>query len=70
MFLEITDFFKSCDRCQRTKRDAHQNCTPSNPFSVAKVFERMHIDLVEPLPKTSAGREHILIFVDSFSRWV
>ena len=30
----------------------------------------MHIDLVGSLPKTSAGLEHILICVDSFSRWV
>ena len=70
MFQEITDFVKSCDRCQRAKRDAHQNCTPLNPLPVAKVFERMHIDLVGPLPKTSAGHEHILVCVDSFSRWV
>ena len=66
MFQEITDFVKSCDRCERAKRDAYQNCTPLNPLPVAKVFERMHIDLVGPLLKLSAGHEHILVCVDSF----
>ena len=70
MFQEITDFVKSCDRCQRAKREAHPITTPLNPLPVAKVFERLHIDLVGPLPKTTAGHEHILVCVDSFSRWV
>ena len=70
MFQEITDFVKSCDRCQRAKREAHPHTTQLNPLPVAKVFERLHIDLVGPLPKTKAGHEHILVCVDSFSRWV
>ena len=70
MFQEIADYVKSCDRCQRAKRDAHPNTTPLNPLPVAKVFERLHIDLMGPLPKTTAGHEHILVCVDSFSRWV
>ena len=51
-----------------------ERCTPKynplNPLPVAKVFERMHIDFIGPLPKTTAGHEHILVCVDSFSRWV
>ena len=70
MFQEITAFVKSCDRCQRAKREAHPITTPLNPLPVATVFERPHIDLVGPLPKTTAGHEHILVCVDSFSRWV
>ena len=70
MFQQINDYIKSCDRCQRAKRDAHPNTTPLNPLPVAKVFERLHIDLIGPLPKTTAGHEHILVCVDSFSRWV
>ena len=70
MFQDISDFVKSCDRCQRAKRDAHPSTTPLNPLPVAKVFERLHIDLIGPLPKTTAGHEHILVCVDSFSRWV
>ena len=70
MFQEIADYVKSCDRCQRGKREAHPNSTPLNPLPVAKVFERMHIDILGPLPKTTAGHEFILVCVDSFSRWV
>ena len=70
MCQDITDYVKSCDRCQRAKKEAHPHSPPLNPLPVAKVFERLHIDLVGPLPKTTAGHEHILVCVDSFSRWV
>ena len=67
MFQQIHDYVKLCDRCQRTKRDAHPNTTPLNPLPVAKIFERLHIDLIGPLPKTTAGHEYILVCADSFS---
>ena len=48
--------------------DLGRKATKPTNQPVAKVFERMHIDLAGPLPKTSAGHEHIFICVDSFSR--
>ena len=36
--------------------------TPLNPLPVAKVFERLQIDLIGPLPKTTAGHGHILVW--------
>ena len=33
-------------------------------------MERVHIDLLGPLPKTAAGNEHILMMVDQFTKWV
>ena len=33
-------------------------------------MERVHIDLLGPLPKTAAGNEHILMMVDQFTKWM
>ena len=70
MFQEISDFVRSCEICQRVKRHAHPNTYPLNPLPVAGVFERLHLDIIGPLHKTSSGNEYILVCVDSFSRWV
>ena len=70
MFQDITDYVNSCDRCQRAKKEAHPHSPPLNPLPLAEVFERLHIDLIGRLPKTTAVHEHILVCVDSFSQWV
>lgn len=70
MYQEILDFVKSCDICQRAKHTTHQVSTPLNPLPVVNVFERMHLDIIGPLHKTTDGFEYILVCVDSFSRWV
>ena len=70
MCQDITDFVKSCERCQFAKKNSHPHSTPLNPLPVVKVFERMHIDILGPLTKTVDGHEYILVCVDSFSRWV
>ena len=39
------------------------------PLPVADTFERSHIDILTTLPTTKEGYTHILLIVDSFSRW-
>lgn len=70
VFQQISDYVRSCDRCQRAKRDAHPLTTPLNPLPVVGVFVRLHLDSVGPLHTTSEGHQYILVCVDSFSRWV
>ena len=33
-------------------------------------MEKVHIDLMGPLPKAPRGNEHILVLVDQFTKWV
>ena len=70
MYQEIVDFVKSCDSYQRSKHSRHQVSAPLNPLPVVNVFERIHLDIVGLLHKTTDGFEYILVCVDSFSRWV
>lgn len=70
MFRDITDFVKSCDRCQRAKRNTPTPHLPLHPLPIAGVFGRLHMDIIGIVCKSSEGHEYILVVVDSFSRWV
>ena len=70
MYNDITMYVKSCDICQRTKRNPNTKVPPLNPLPVTEVFSRMHVDIIGPLTKSSDGHECILVAVDSFSKWI
>ena len=70
MYNDITMYVKSCDVCQRTKRNPDTKVPPLNPLPVTEVFSRMHVDIIGPLSKSSDGYECILVAVDSFSKWI
>ena len=67
MYKDIFHFVKSCDRCQRAKRD---NAAVPPPLHPLPVFGRLHMDIIGPLHKSSEGHQYILVVVDSQSRWV
>ena len=69
MHSDIVDYIKSCDRCQRAKRDYHPYNPPLVPMPKARRFERWHIDILGPLYKTQEGYEYILLCVDACTRW-
>lgn len=70
MFKDITEFVKSCDRCQRAKRDTTSTPLPLHPLPVTGVFGRLHMEIIGPVCKSTEGHEYILVVVDSFSRWI
>ena len=69
MYSTIRKYVKSCDICQRTKRHAHFKRAPLQPLPAVDVFARFHMDFLGPLPITAAGYKHILLVVESLSRW-
>ena len=69
MHQDIIDYVKSCDRCQRAKRDFNPNKPPLTKMPQVGRFDRWHIDVLGPLTKTAEGFEYILVIVDAFTRW-
>jgi len=69
MYQKVFDYVISCDKCQRAKRSVNKHPAPLMPLPVAETFERWHMDILTNLPKTAGGYQHILLVVDSFSRW-
>lgn len=70
MYQDVISYVKSCDRCQRAKRDYNPTNPPMVVLPAAKRFDRWHIDILGPLLKNKEGYEYILVCIDSFTRWI
>lgn len=68
MNSNVRRWARSCPKCQRAKVQCH--CTaPLATFATPDIrFDRVHIDLVGPLPPSN-GCVYLLTCVDRFTRW-
>ena len=67
---QTTQFCRSCERCQKTaKRTSnHAPLTITNP-PICRPFQKVAIDIVEPLPLTHNKNQFILSYIDAGSRY-
>ena len=69
MHADVKELCKRCDRCQRTNHLLQRPRSELHPIPVTKVWNRVGIDLVGPLPETRAGNKYIITLRDYFSKW-
>lgn len=69
MHKDITEYVRSCERCQRAKSTNHTTKPPMTNMPVVTKFERWHVDILGPITKTNEGFQYILLCVDSHTRW-
>ena len=67
---DVRKFVISCSVCNQSKKPTRKNRSPLILHQAGSPMERIHIDFIGPLPKTSKGNEHILMVVDQFTKWV
>ncbi len=66
--VDVRTWARSCLECQRSKVQRH-TVTPLGTFATPDArFDRIHIDLVGPLPP-SRGYSYLLTCIDRFTRW-
>ena len=68
-FQDVENHVRTCDVCQRIKVDRHSHPAPLSNMPVNKVFDRWHMDIIGPLPKSKEGFQYILLVVESLSKW-
>src|SRR6267154_647706 len=68
-YSDIFNYCKSCEVCQKIKNHTHPPKASLGVWPDAEVWERIHIDMLGPLPKTKDGYQYILLVVDAFSKW-
>ena len=61
---------KNCEQCKRLRPafTPHDRYYPTNKGNIP--FYTIAIDLATNLPKTSKNNVHLIIAVDTFSKWV
>ena len=70
MYEQIGKYVQSCELCQQVKRPVHAKPPPLQPLPVSDLFSRWHIDILSGLPTTKDKYKHILVVVDSYSKWM
>jgi len=63
----VQDYVDACEVCQRD--GSRRKNEPLRTIKVGQPFERVGIDLVGPLPKTTYGNVYIAVAVDYLTKW-
>ena len=65
----VQDYCRSCAECQKTAPKVHYR-NPLIPLPIINTpFQRIALDIVGPLPKSSRGHRYILVIVDYATRY-
>ena len=67
---DITDYVRTCDACNRNKKSSLPNRAPYKVYQAGSPMERVHLNVLGPLPRTEEGNEYIMMMVDNFTKWV
>jgi transposase InsO family protein len=66
---EVDQYCKGCSQCQRAKPRPTIS-GEIRPLEVSGCFERVHIDLVGPFPRTERGNEYALTAIDAATKYI
>ena len=69
MYEDVRQYVKTCEICQQSKRAFNAKPPPLQPQPVDDVFSRWHMDILSGLPTTKEKYKHVLLVVDSYSKW-
>ena len=70
MDTEIDMHIKSCDKCQRTRKDKRGSTTFASPLpQCSEPNQRVHMDLFGPRKTMPSGKKFILCVTDAFSKY-
>ena len=70
MYSDIDIHVKTCDTCQKCKRNYNNDKAPLTPLPVpSRPFSRLHMDILGPLTPTTEKHKYILLVVCAFTGW-
>ncbi|VDP49783.1 unnamed protein product [Heligmosomoides polygyrus] len=72
MKRDIHRFITRCEQCQKRKDpSAYRSTEPLMPLETpTRPWQRVHSDIIGPLPLTLQGNKFIVVFVDAFSKFI
>ena len=67
---DIANYVATCATCSQNKKAERRGHVPMQEYQASAPMERVHVDFLGPLPKTTRGNEYVLMMVDQFTKWV
>ena len=68
---EAAQYVLSCDACQRNKPSTHAPMGLLQPLPIpSRPWQQVSMDLITQLPRTAAGHDAIVVFVDKLTKMV
>lgn len=70
MFAHIKNLVESCVSCQQRRAHNAKHLAPLQRMPTPEfVLNKVHADVIGPLPLTFSGNKYIISYIDSFSKW-
>ena len=69
LFRDVEQFCKSCIKCQKSGNLKVPKAPPIPLPVISESFTRMAMEIVWPLPRSSAGHKYILVMCDNATRY-
>ena len=66
---DVERWCQACDACAARKGPKKRSRGKLHRYNVGAPFERIALDILGPLPRTSDGNKYILVVIDYFSKW-
>lgn len=70
MWEAVRRYCRNCPVCQTRKSDAQKPAGHLQQTAVKQPNHMLGVDLMGPFPRSPDRNEHLLVFVDYFTRWV
>jgi len=66
---DVKRFCRCCGNCNRYFRGQLPRVAPLQPLVTGAPFERLHVDITGPHPRSRRGSVYILTCIDPFTKW-
>ena len=70
MNVDTTLYVKTCAICSKNKKPWVKPKAELGSYHAGARMERVHLDMMVPLPESDRGNKYIMVMVDQFSHWV
>ena len=70
MSTDVTLYVKTCTICSKNKKPRIKPKAQLGSYHAGARMERVHLDMMGPLPESDKGNKYIMVMVDQFSKWV
>ncbi|CAG2217472.1 unnamed protein product [Mytilus edulis] len=67
---DVEQWCKCCNICAPRKPPSKKPKAPLQQYNVGAPFERIGIDILGPLPKSTRGNKFLLVIGDYFTKWM